>query len=302
MSVIPTTELFDAEFLAALQRLHIHARRVARGGRHAEQRSRDLGTGIEFRDFRPYVAGDDFRSIDWTIYRRLGKVFLRLFEEFEDLPVYLLPDISSSMYLETPPRAVAGLRTSLALASIALNQHDSVGLFPFGADLSVGLRPQSGKGRLTRFATSMAALAPAGTTNLDRSLRTLQALGLREGLAVVVSDFFDPSGIAGVLAALKRVRHRLLLVQLVRPIDRDPSLDGALHMGDLQLRDCESGAIEEVSLTPAVLARYRDAYDGFQEQLTGFANQRGIGMLQMDVEQDVLVQLGTLFEGGSMKV
>jgi uncharacterized protein (DUF58 family) len=302
MAVIPSTELFDPEFFEALQRLHIHARRVARGGRHAEQRSRDLGTGIEFRDFRPYVPGDDFRSIDWTIYRRLGKVFLRLFEEFEDLPVYLLPDVSASMYMETPPRAQAGLRTALALTSIALNQHDSVGLFPFGDDLSVALRPQSGKGRLMRFATSMTQLEPAGPTDLTKSLRTLQALGLREGLAVIISDFFDPTGIEGVLAALKRVRHRLLLVQLIRPIDRDPRLSGELQMGDLQLRDCESGAIEEVSLTPAVLTRYRAAYDHFQEQLTGFANQRGIGLLQLDVEQDVLAQLATLFESGSMSV
>jgi len=297
MPVIPPTELFDAEFLEALQRLHIHARRVARGGRHAEQCSRDLGTGIEFRDYRPYVPGDDIRAIDWTIYQRLGKVFLRLFEEFEDLPVYLMPDVSSSMYLETPPRAQAGLRTALALASIALNQHDTVGLLPFGADLSVALRPQSGKGRLMRFAKVMSELQPAGSTDLQRSVRTLQALGLREGLVVLISDFFDPTGAEGVLAALRRMRHRILLVQLVRPSDRDPGL-----LGDLQLRDCESGAVEDVSATPAVLERYRAAYDDFQKQLADFANRRGIGILQLDVEQDVLGQMATLFESGRMAV
>ncbi len=295
--MIPPTVLFDAEFLEALQRLHIHARRVARGGRHAEQCSRDLGTGIEFRDYRPYVPGDDIRAIDWTIYQRLGKVFLRLFEEFEDLPVYLMPDVSSSMYLETPPRAQAGLRTALALASIALNQHDTVGLLPFGADLSVALRPQSGKGRLMRFAKVMSELQPAGSTDLQRSVRTLQALGLREGLVVLISDFFDPTGAEGVLAALRRMRHRILLVQLVRPSDRDPGL-----LGDLQLRDCESGAVEDVSATPAVLERYRAAYDDFQKQLADFANRRGIGILQLDVEQDVLGQMATLFESGRMAV
>ena len=67
--------------LSVGQTLGRRARRVDRRGRFAEQRSRDLGDGIEFRDFRPYASGDDFRAIDWNIYRRLGKVFLRLFEQ-----------------------------------------------------------------------------------------------------------------------------------------------------------------------------------------------------------------------------
>lgn len=297
MPVIASAELFDPEFLESLQQLHIHAWRVSRGGRHAEHRSRDLGTGIEFRDFRPYVPGDDFRSIDWTIYRRLGRVFLRLFEELEDLPVYLLPDISSSMYLEDPPRAKAGLQCALALASIALNQHDTVGLFPFGSDLSVSLRPQSGKGRLMRFAETMCNLEPAGTTDLEGSLHTFNHLRLRKGLAILVSDFFDPNGAPAVVAALKRMRHRLLLVQLVRGSDRDPGL-----AGDLQLRDCESGAVEDVSATPAVLIRYQKAYDSFQQEITEFANKRGIGLLQLDADKDVLAQLATLFESGRLSV
>ena len=297
MPAISATELFDPEFLAALQHLHIHARRVARGGRHADQRSMDLGSGIEFRDFRPYVPGDDFRSIDWTIYQRLGRVFLRLFEELEDLPLYLLPDVSRSMYLEEPPRARAGLRCALALASIALNQHDSVGLFPFSNDLDVVLRPRAGKSRLMRYAEAMSNLEVGGETDLARSLRTLNALRLRQGLVVLVSDFFDPQGAAHVVSALARLRHRLLLVQLVRPADRDPGL-----AGDLQLRDCESGAVEDVSATTAVLERYRQAYDRFQQQIVDFAKSRNVGLLQLDVEQDILAQLATLFQTGSYEV
>lgn len=297
MPTIESSELFDAEFLTALRRLHIHAKRVARGGRHADQRSRDLGDGIEFRDFRPYVPGDDFRAIDWTIYRRLGKVFLRLFEEMEDLPVYLMPDISQSMYLENPPRAKAGLRCALALASITLNQHDTVGLFPWGSDLTVELRPQSGAGRIMRFAEVLAGLEPRGETDIQRAVRTFNAFRMREGLAVFVSDFFDPNGIEGVLKALRQVRHRILLVQLVRKSDRDPGL-----LGDLQLRDCESGAVEDVSATPAVIEKYQAAYDTFQNQLTDFANKRGIGLLQLDIEGDVLSQLAQLFESGRFEV
>jgi uncharacterized protein (DUF58 family) len=290
-------DLFDARFLESVQNLHIVARRVARGGRPAEQRSRDRGPGIEFRDFRQYAPGDDFRAIDWTIYRRLGRVFLRLFEELEDLPVYLVPDVSRSAFLEEPPRARAGLRCTLALAAIALNQHDSVGVFPFADDLRIALRPQAGKGRLMRVATALAALAPQGETSFATSMRKLAALSLREGLVVVVSDFFDPGGAEAVVAALGRLRHRLLLVQLVRSDDRTPRLEG-----DLQLRDCETGAYEDVSATAAVLERYRAAYDRFQTTLADFATSRQAGLLRLDVEKEVVAQLAELFETGTYVV
>lgn len=296
-SPIQANDLFDAEFLESLKTLRFIARRVPPGGRFADQRSRDLGSGIEFRDFRPYAAGDDMRAIDWNIYRRLGRVFLRLFEEWEDLPLYVLPDTSASMYLETPPRAQAGLRTALALSAISLNHHDSVGVFPFKDDLSVAVRPQAGKRRLLRFAEHLAGLEPGGGTDLSQALRQLGRWKLREGLVAVVSDFFDPRGIGAVVDAMKHVRHRLLLVQLVRESDRSPDLEG-----DLRLVDCESGDAQDVTVTPVVLARYRDAYDAFQSELVAFAQSRGAGLLRIDAERPVVPQLAQIFERGSLAV
>jgi uncharacterized protein (DUF58 family) len=296
-TAIPLEELFDAEFLDSITRLRIVAGRVPRGGRFAEQRSRDLGHGIEFRDYRPYAPGDDLRGVDWNIYRRLGRVFLRLFEEFEDLPLYLMPDVSRSMFLEQPPRARAGLRCALALAAISLGQHDSVGIFPFAEDLRVLVRPQAGKQRVLTFAKHLAGIEPGGTTDLARSIARLSAMNLRQGLLVVVSDFFDPAGIDAVLEALRRTRHRLLLVQLVRASDRDPALEG-----DLRLRDCVSGTSEDVSVTAAVLERYRAAHERFEHGLVGFARSRGAGFLRLDVEAEVVPQLAALFESGRYAV
>ena len=100
-------ELFPPEFVAALSRLRLHAGQVPRGGRHAEQGSAQLGAGMEFRDYRSYQPGDDIRRIDWNFYQRSGRLFLRLFEEERDLPVYVLLDCSDSMFIEDPPRANA---------------------------------------------------------------------------------------------------------------------------------------------------------------------------------------------------
>lgn len=302
---MPTTqELFDPAFLEAAQRLRLVARRVAPRGRFADQKSRDRGAGLEFQDYRPYVAGDDLRAIDWTVYRRLGRVFLRLFEEHEDLPLYLLPDVSRSAWVEDPPRAVAGLRACLALAAVSLGQHDSVGVFPFAAELDVLQRPTSGKGRLMELASRMATLAePAGErgrTDLVTSLKRFRALGLREGLVVIASDFFDPGGLEAITAALRGLRHKLLLIQLVRAGDRDPMV--AYGAGDLRLVDAETGEAHDVSLTADVVARYQRRYDAFAEGLSALARSRGAGLLALDADAPVVPQIARLFENGRREV
>lgn len=301
-SSIPPEELCDARFLAAIERLRIVAKRVAPRGTFAEQRSRDKGAGIEFKDYRPYAAGDDLRAIDWNVYRRLGRVFLRLYEELEDLPLYLLTDASRSAFLiesdasgnARRPRVIAGLRAALGLASISLGQHDRVGIFPFGEDLETLVRPAGGKGRILTLATRLAQITPRGTTDFGRSLARFSGLGLREGLVCIVSDFFDPRGIEAVTEALKKLRHRLLLVQLIRDTDREPALNG-----DLRLVDCEDGPAADVSITPQILEHYRAAVAHFDEGLAAFARSRGAGLLRLDVDRDVLSQLEGLFGSGA---
>jgi len=270
---------------------------VERGGRYAEQKSVELGHGMEFKDFRPYSPGDDLKSIDWNIYQRLGKVFIRLFEEQQNLPLYLMPDMSASMYLEKQPRIHAALRTALALATISLNQHDSVGLFPFSDELKVAVKSKSGKSGVISFARHLARLEKGQSTELSVSIHRFSSMNLRRGLLVVVSDFFDPRGIDTVIASLKRCSHRLLLIQLVRKSDGYPSM-----LGDLRLRDCETDEFTDVTVTPAILERYKKSYKRFNDRLTAFAKSRNAGYMQLDVEQDVVTQLSDLFDSGRMQV
>jgi hypothetical protein len=116
---------------------------------------------------------------------------------------------------------------------------------------------------------------------------------LRRGLVVVVSDFFDPGGAAAVIAALKQVRHKLLLVQLYRRSDAEPDFSG-----DIRLIDCESRQAEDVSVTPALIKRYRRIYGQFQADIAEFARKRNAGLLRIDVDEEIVPQLAGVFEAG----
>lgn len=296
---IPFDKLFDPGFLASLSHLSIEVQRVAAGGRYGERLSKTLGTGLEFRDYRAYSPGDDPRAIDWNIYRRLGRVFLRLYEEQQDLPLYLMPDVSASMFHEPEPRALTALRCTLALATISLSHHDSTALFPFAQQVEMRVKSMSGKASTMAFAEHLARLAPPpqSGTNLSGALRRVADMNLRRGLLVVISDFFDPAGLEGVRVALRSIRHRLLFVQLVRATDANPDLDG-----DVRLRDCETGDAAEITVTPHVLERYRDAYAAFTDELAALAKYYQGRVLRLDVEQDLVTQLNTLFEAGHLTV
>lgn len=287
------SDLFPDDLLAALAHLRVEARRVPRGGRLAEHHARESGAGIEFRDHRAYAPGDDFRRVDWNLFRRFSRLFLRLADEVRDLPLHVFLDLSDSAWVEDPPRARAGRQAAGVLAAVSLNQLDPAGIFPFGAALGPVLPPLCGRSALPRVLSHLEDLKPLGRTDFAASCRELAALKLRPGLLAVVSDFFDPAGLEAATGALGALRHRLLLVRLGRRSDRDPSL-----AGDLRLRECESSATLDVTVTDAVRRRYLEAFTAFEENLRAFATRRNAGLLELDVERPVLAQFEPLFPDG----
>ena len=286
-------ELFPADFVAAVSRMRLNAGQVQRGGRHAEHGSAQLGAGMEFRDFRSYMPGDDIRRIDWNLYRRSGRLFLRLFEEERDLPLYVLLDCSDSMFFEDPPRADAAKQAAAVLIGAALNQHDRPVLYPFGEALNEGFPAIPHSRALPATLERRASIGPAGPTNLPAVLHRLRSLRLRRGVLAVVSDFFDPAGIQAVVDGMHGMRHKLLLVQLCRESDAKPQLDG-----ELSLVDCETGNDLRVTVTPRTLEVYQQSYADFQDQLLQFATKRRAGYITLNADGEVLEQFMNMFTGG----
>lgn len=291
--------LFDPAFLARVNAMTLRVAAAQKGGRLAEQRTTARGQGSDFADFKPYVAGDDLRAIDWNIYRRLGKTFVRVFEERQDLPVYLMLDASRSMFAEAAPRIDPAMRTALALAATVARQHDALTLLSFGDDLATCLRNISGKGAIVQVARALSEQAPSGGTALAAALTHLAAMRLRRGLVVIVSDFFDDDGLEGVLQALGRLPHRLLLVQMTRASDADPTLLLDLY-GDVSIEDGEREGGLSVTITDELIAGYRAAYRDFTDALDGFVQQRGATLIRVDADRDVIDQLSPVLANGSI--
>src|SRR5262245_56394676 len=191
---------FEDDFLKKLEYLHVVSKRAFAGQNRADRLARKRGRGLEFADHRGYTPGDDFRQIDWKAYKRLGKLLLRLFDEEQDLPIYLFVDTSQSM--REPAKFDQARRIAAALCYIGLAHLDKVTILPFDKVVGQEVQPGRGKGRIFRVFEMLEAMETAGPTSLRDAFVQFASRPRQQGLAVVLSDFLDPNGFEGGLKLL----------------------------------------------------------------------------------------------------
>ncbi len=261
----PGADLFDRDFLTEVEKLYIISKKVFAGKLKAERRTKKIGSGVEFAEHRDYAPGDDFRYIDWNIYGRLDKLLLRLFEEEEDLQIHILVDLSESMTMGEPPKFLYALRLGAALAYIGLSNLDRVGVVPFADGILDRLAPNRGKGRIFKIFEFLRKQRPGGRTDLTRALRTFVAQNQRRGVAVVLSDFYDPSGYEEALRLLSYHRYESYVIQVFDRREVEPEL-----IGDVRLVDVETGEVRQVTVSPGLLKRYAKQHETFRRHLSEF--------------------------------
>ncbi len=275
-------QLFNDDFLKKLEMLYIISRKIAAGGSRAERRTKKIGSGIEFADHRNYTAGDDFRNLDWNIYARTRKLLLRLFEEEEDLYIYMLVDCSQSMGLgldgETKLRYAKQLAASLCY--IGLANRDRVAIIPFNSKLAGRLPPSRGRGQIYKVFRFLEKLQPDGNTDIREAFRTFVTQNKRRGLACVISDFYDPQGFEEGMNFLRYQKYEVIAMQLYDETELNPAL-----RGDLQLVDCETGEVREVTVTASLMKRYREAFDEFCQELEEFCVKRQLLYFKAPIQE-----------------
>lgn len=275
----PDELLFDDAFLRKLERLAVVAKRVAALHGRGERRTRHVGSGIEFADHRDYVPGDDLRHLDWNLYGRLERPLVRLFDEDEDLPVYLLVDASASMGLGRPPKLALARATAAALAYVALTNLDRVAVYAAAEGLGTGLGLVRGKAQIHPLLELLGGLRPSGRTDLGAAVSGLVQRHRRRGVVVVISDYYDPVGFEQGLDRLRYGRFEPVVVQITAPDEAVPGL-----RGEITVVDVETGEERPVTLTPSVAASYRQRYEARLRGLSRFCRERAIPCFQVGSE------------------
>lgn len=287
--------IFDEKTLRKLDQLTIVANKVRAGAIKGERRSSKRGTSIEFADYRNYVRGDDLRRVDWNIYARLQRPFIKLLEDEEDLAVYLILDASASMDW---PRSgerdwhkfLYARRVLAGLAYIALSSGDQVTVNVVRGD---GIRrwgPLRGRGHTLNLLAWLEEAYTRGGFDFNTALREIALRTPRPGVCMVITDLMSPSGYEDGLRALQGRGHEVTLIQMLSPDEVNPQISG-----DLKLIDVETGIPQEVTVDEAMKELYIERLHAWQTDISTYCTKRGIHYAAVETgtpwEQLILAEL-----------
>jgi uncharacterized protein (DUF58 family) len=261
--------LLSSELLQMLDRMSLVTRRSMAGRLAGNRRSPRRGSSVEFADFRPYSRGDDLRQLDWNLYARLERFFLKLYVAEEELTFHLLLDTSASMAYGEPQKAAYARRLMAAVGYLALQNGDRVRLTLLAGDGHPlpGLRGKAAAAEL--FAALQQPSPPADGPLSVATRRAVQAMR-NGGPLILCSDLLGDDWQETLRAFAARPAD-LLVLQLLAPQELRPQLSG-----DLQLQDVETGHQIDVTVDQAVLDAYQHRLDNWLIEVSDFCRPRGI--------------------------
>lgn len=264
-------DLLDPDFMARLEQLEIISRKIHASRQKGERQSKRRGESAEFADYRNYVVGDDIRHIDWNIYARLEKLFLKLFLEEEELNVTVLLDVSKSMAYGEPTKLRYAKRVAAAMAYLGLCNYDRVNLYAYN-DRVVrrldGLRSRRMMPRVIKF---LEDLPSEGRSHFTLAAKQFALRHTQKGVALVLSDFLDKGGFEGGLRYLLGRQIDIYALQILSREEMEPDL-----AGDLRLVDCEDDDVAEITVTRMLLNKYQANLRAYCESLRDYCNRRAI--------------------------
>ncbi len=276
----PTAEeLLSPELLARLERLELVTRKIFRGRMKGERRSRRKGQSVEFADFRSYVPGDDLRFVDWNLYARLDKLFLKLYLEEEDLHFYTLVDASASMDFGTPTKLHYARQLAAALGFIGLCRSDRVKIETLGQSSRRTSPVLRGRQSLWRMLEYLETIEPGENVPLAEGVKNFCLRNSGKGILVLITDLMDKSGYEAALRFLVAQQMDVYVVHLLSQEEIDPDV-----AGDLRLIDCEDGDVAEITVSRPLLDRYRRTLASFVESAREFCTRRGMAYMFASTE------------------
>ena len=266
---------FTPGFLARLEKLRIRTRQRYAGLGRGMHLSPKRGSSLEFNDFRHYSPGDDFRYIDWGLYGRSDKLYIKLFQEEEDLLTYIFVDASASMaYPARDHKFEAAMVTALALAYVALAGGDRVMLRVLGG-AGASLNPSfvTGRHRIVELARRLTGVRPAGQFDFANSLAHELLTIRRAGKVFVVSDFLMLlNSVTRGLGMFTAASMDLTAVQILGGRE----LNGQGLDGDVEVVDSESGERLRVSIGERERTQYRETMNRLTREIKSFCLKRGL--------------------------
>ncbi len=269
------------------------------GGKHLVS---TYGQTVEFADFREYQLGDDIRRIDWNLFSRFEKYFLKLFTDERQMQVQIFLDCSASMGKEDPQKGAYSIATAAALGYLAVHNMDKVTFnYMKGEKSENPYGTIIGKNAFFRAIGDMEKTEFAEEADIEACVKSCPDTGRNNGLTVIVSDFFTESNWKKAVDYLCYQHRQVLLVQVLSPQEIDPSYDGRVNMIDSESVDISDTKNMKLKITRSMQKAYEEALKDFREDMQTFCSKRGVDYISISSDTPIeKVLFGELLKVGIM--
>lgn len=290
------------EFFSRLETLALNLRKDLAGFFGGKHLVRTYGQTVEFADYREYMLGDDIRRIDWNLYSRFEKYFLKLFTDERQMHVQIFLDCSASMGKENPAKGAYAVGVAAALGFLAVHNMDKVS---FKLMKEGNAEDPSGtivgKNSFFRAISELEKIDFADETDIGEAV-TRSPVGTNDGLSVIISDFFTESDWKKAVDYLNYKKRQVLLVQVLAPEEIDPLYSGRINLIDAEAKDLNDAKNMKIRITRGSLLAYEEAFRDMEAELKSFSASREAGFLSVSCEKPIEKMLfGELLKVGIME-
>ena len=273
-------------FFGRLETLALNMKADLRGFFGGKHLVRTYGQTVEFADYREYMLGDDIRRIDWNLYSRFEKFFLKLFTDERQMHVQIFLDCSGSMGKDVPEKSNYAVAIAAALGFLSVHNMDKLSF-----NLIKGDRAENpfgtivGKTSFFRAISELENLEFTGDSDLGKAITSYPKTGSNDGLTVIISDFLTDSNWKKAVDYLTYKKRQVLLVQILTPDEIEPVYDGRLNLIDVEAEDLADPKNMKLRITRSLQLAYQEALADFKEDIKSFCVSRGAEFVTLDIEQ-----------------
>jgi hypothetical protein len=295
--------IIDEDFISRLETVSLHMRRLMQGYFGGNHRTKAYGHTVEFADFREYQLGDDIRRIDWNIYSRFEKHFIRLFVDEKQMLTQIFVDCSASMSKVNPEKAAYALRAAAALAFLSVRNMDKTAIKRISggfADDTGGLIV--GDAAFYRAVGELENTVFSGSADIESAVTNCRDTGSDNGLTVIISDFFTGSDWKKAVDYLLYRKRQVMLLQVLSPEEITPAYKGRIRLADSEAEDVMDGRNMKMKITRAELDVYKTTLNDYLADIRGFCAGRGASFFSVRCDEPVeKLIFGRLAEAEAVK-
>ena len=296
-------QIIGEDFLNYLESLSLYIKGPENGLFGGIHQTKTYGSSVEFADFKEYNLGDDIKKIDWNLYARFEKYFLKLYVDEKQMHIQIFLDVSASMRFYESKKECA-IKALVTLGYLAINNMDklTIHLLYGKHDIILGNKTISHKDEFLEMVDKFNEIEFDGNTEIDTAITNINNIGFGDGMSVIISDFLMDDSYKKAVDYLLYRHKEVMLVHIVSFEEISPSYGGRLVLLDSEIKDKSSNAHLRMKISKAELEAYKMALHDYMDEIYNFATSRNVNYIQLNSDEPFeKVFLEKLEEGGIIK-